>query len=88
VKAKGYPDFMSELNPVRLLPLLKPLLPFVGDALPHHNMPHFDQPEVHDIYRKWRRLIDESATPFFIICSAPFYTCPHDFTSCLIVYKP
>jgi glycosidase len=61
VKAKDYPDNLSDGNahPARLLPLLKPLLPLVGDALPDHNMHHFDQPGVHKIYRKWRRFIDE-----------------------------
>ena len=63
VKAKGYPDNVSEASPARLLPLLKQLLPFAGDALPDHNMSHFDQPGVHDIYRKWRRFIDKCAPP-------------------------
>jgi hypothetical protein len=59
LKAKGYPDNPSGMSAARLLPLLKQLLPLAGDALPDHDMRHFDQPEVHDIYRKWRRFIDE-----------------------------
>ena len=59
MKATDYRDNVGDLHPARLLPLLKPLLPFVGEALPDHNMSHFDQPEVHDIYRKWRRFLDE-----------------------------
>jgi alpha-glucosidase len=59
VKAMDYRDNVGDLHPARLLPLLKPLLPFVGEALPDHNMSHFDQPDVHDIYRKWRRFLDE-----------------------------
>ena len=61
MKAKDYPDNLTDgdAHPARLLPLLKPLLPLVGDALPDHSMQHFDQPGVHEIYRKWRRFIDE-----------------------------
>jgi alpha-glucosidase len=61
VKARGYPDNVGDMNPARVLPLLKQLLPLIGDALPDHSMHHFDQPEVHGIYRQWRRLVDECA---------------------------
>lgn len=59
VKARGYPDNLSDANPLHVLPLLKRWLPVAADAGPDHSMRHFDQPEVHDIYRTWRRFIDE-----------------------------
>ena len=59
VKAKDYPDNLSDAHPLHVLPLLKRLLPQAVDAAPDHSMRHFDQPEVHAIYQAWRRFIDE-----------------------------
>ncbi|MET7300138.1 alpha-amylase family glycosyl hydrolase [Embleya sp. NPDC005575] len=45
-------------------------LPDVPDGVPQgwagrlgHRLPYWDQPEVHDVYRTWRRLLDSYAGP-------------------------
>ena len=43
IKQRGYPDVLDSKDPALLDP---------------HARPYFDQPEVHEVYRRWRKIAD------------------------------
>jgi alpha-glucosidase len=51
IKAPGYPDY-DESH-------LKHARDHEGELLDPEPLPHWDQPEVHEVYRAWRRISDE-----------------------------
>jgi alpha-glucosidase len=48
IKAEGLPDVDSDNNPGG-----------IEAALAERDRPYWDQPAVHDVYRRWRRVLDE-----------------------------
>ena len=55
IKAKGYPDYPDEVTQRRSANLLDP-----------EPLPHWDQPEVHEIYRAWRKIADEYTNKMYV----------------------
>lgn len=55
IKAKGYPDYPDEVTQRRSANLLDP-----------EPLPHWDQPEVHEIYRAWRKIANEYTNKMFV----------------------
>jgi alpha-glucosidase len=44
-----------------------PSLPEVGEAHPPGRHPHFDRDEVHDVYRRWRKIADSYEEPRLLV---------------------
>jgi alpha-glucosidase len=55
IKAAGYPDVLDRNDPALLDP---------------HARPYFDQPGVHDVYRRWRKIADEYDPPRVFVAEA------------------
>lgn len=55
IKAKGYPDYPEVA-----------LQKAEGTLLDPEPLPHWDQPEVHAIYREWRKVCDEYDNRMFV----------------------
>jgi alpha-glucosidase len=55
IKASGYPDVLDSNDPALLDP---------------HARPYFDQPEVHDVYRRWRKIADSYDPPRVFVAEA------------------
>ena len=55
IKQRGYPDVLDSNDPALLDP---------------HARPYFDQPEVHEVYRHWRKIADSYAPPRVFVAEA------------------
>ena len=55
IKEAGYPDVLDRNDPAMLDP---------------HARPYFDQPGVHDVYRRWRKIADEYDPPRVFVAEA------------------
>lgn len=55
IKEAGYPDIRDSNDPSLLDP---------------HARPYFDQPEVHDVYRRWRKIADSYDPPRIFVAEA------------------
>ncbi|MFZ9307159.1 MAG: glycoside hydrolase family 13 protein [Ilumatobacteraceae bacterium] len=55
IKQRGYPDVLDSNDPALLDP---------------HARPYFDQPEVHEIYRRWRKIADSYDPPRVFVAEA------------------
>ena len=55
IKQRGYPDVPDSNDPALLDP---------------HAKPYFDQPEVHEVYRRWRKIADSYDPPRVFVAEA------------------
>jgi alpha-glucosidase len=55
IKQRGYPDVLDSKDPALLDP---------------HAKPYFDQPEVHEVYRRWRKIADSYDPPRVFVAEA------------------
>ena len=55
IKQRGYPDVLDSKDPALLDP---------------HAKPYFDQPEVHEVYRRWREIADSYDPPRVFVAEA------------------
>jgi alpha-glucosidase len=55
IKQRGYPDVLDSKDPALLDP---------------HARPYFDQPEVHEVYRRWRKIADSYDPPRVFVAEA------------------
>jgi alpha-glucosidase len=55
IKQRGYPDVLDSKDAALLDP---------------HARPYFDQPEVHEVYRRWRKIADSYSPPRVFVAEA------------------